>query len=60
MWPPDGESAFVPRPDMEPACAAGIKAADVFEERNHAVFSGQRQRSLIRHNPQRGVRARQV
>jgi hypothetical protein len=45
---------------MEPACAAEIKVADVSEERNHAVFSGQRQRSLIRHNPQRGARARQV
>jgi hypothetical protein len=60
MWPPDGESAFVPRPDMEPPCAVGIDVADVSEESNHAVFSGQRQRSLIRHNPQRGVRARQV
>jgi hypothetical protein len=60
MWPPDGESAFLPRPDMEPARAIVIAVADVSEESNHAVFSGQRQRSLIRHNPQRGARARQV
>jgi hypothetical protein len=60
MWPPNGETALLPRREMERAYAANTEVAAGSENYDHAVFSGQRQRSLIRHIPQRGLRARQV
>ena len=38
----------------------GTRPGMTIEEAVHTVFSGQRQRSLIRQTSQRGLRARQV
>jgi hypothetical protein len=56
MWLGRGETASVLRGNVT-ANHVGVTAGRID---NQAVFSGQRQRSLIRHNPQRGLRARQV
>ena len=46
-------------PEMHPA-RGSLHPSDVLATMPQTVFSGQRQRSLIRHTSQRGLRARQV